>query len=234
MKTKWVSIIAACGLLTGFSILPLAAQSNIQPASTQDIVMGVPKSQLAPPFSGTIGEVVKLANSGVDEGVVLNFVKNSPVPFNPDADEIIKLHNAGISSQVISAMLQRGGELRQQAAQNQPSSSASYNTAQVVPVQQQPEVQPVYVQPVDSAPASTVVYFGSPVYTYPVVYYGLGGYCYTHYYYHYPYYYSCYPRWGYYGGYRSGISVGARFGGTHFSSGAHFGGGRTGGGFRHR
>src|SRR5262245_30807675 len=116
MKKTRFSILVISALIMNAGATALAAENDEAPPATSNKVAGIPKSTLAPKFSGNIGEVVKLSESGVDESVMLAFVRNSSVAFNPSADEIIKLREAGISSSVITAMLERGGELRQRAA----------------------------------------------------------------------------------------------------------------------
>ena len=204
MKVRSLSFIALCGLLAVSGVR--AAEPS--PAAN-DPATGLAKSRLAPPYSGTVGEVVKLAQSGVDESVVLAYVKNSPQAFNPGADEIIRLRDAGISSQVLTAMLQRGGELRQQAVAAaaaapqpmppmQPPSTAGYATEGA------PQAYPTYSAPDESAPASTVYYLSSgyPTYSYPYSYsYYYPGYSYVYGGYYYPYYYYPYCYYPYYSRY---------------------------------
>jgi hypothetical protein len=55
-------------------------------------------------------EIVKLAQAGIDDGVMLSFVDNTPGTFNLGADQIIDLSDLGVSSQVITAMLEHDAE----------------------------------------------------------------------------------------------------------------------------
>src|SRR5262249_25347397 len=103
---------------------------------------------------------------------VLSFIKASPGPFAPSADEIIKLRDAGISPTVISAMLQREAELRNEAVAA--SSAAAANApvlsdqAPQAPQDEQQVQTPPATPPSDSyadysgdygqPAASTVVY----------------------------------------------------------------------------
>src|ERR1041384_7498716 len=57
--------------------------------------------------SATTAEIIKLANAGVEESVMLSFVTNSLGTFNLRAEEIIYLNDIGISSVVVTAMIQR-------------------------------------------------------------------------------------------------------------------------------
>lgn len=115
MKTRIISLFAVGGMLmaSGFAA-PAVDTPPAQPQPSVTDSATAPTSG-APQFSGRIDEVVTLAKSGVDQSVVLSYIHNSPGPFEPTADEIIKLRDMGITSQEITAMLERGGELREQA-----------------------------------------------------------------------------------------------------------------------
>jgi hypothetical protein len=250
MKTRSVSLFVVCGLLTVMTSAALATVT-LDPAES------------APAFSGAINDVVKLHRSGVDASVVLSYVKTSSGPFQPSADEIVKLRDLGVSSPVITAMLERGGELRQQTATSA-STAYAYSppaAAAVQPaagyVQPTTYVQPAaYSEPVYTAPpvSSVVVIGGSyPSYRYPVGY-GYSSYCYPSYSYgsyyrpsycYRPSYYSrgyssYYPRVGFYGGFPH-VNVGINIGGGHFGgsfhggfASTHFGGSHFSGGIHHR
>jgi hypothetical protein len=66
--------------------------------------------------SGPVGDLFKLANSGVDESVLLAFVTNSTSIFSLSPDEIIYLKNLGVRSSVVSATIQHDAALRDAAA----------------------------------------------------------------------------------------------------------------------
>ena len=177
-------------------------------------------SPLAPAFSSGINDVVKLAQSGVEESVVIAYIKSSSVPFQPGADEILKLHELGISSAVITAMLERGGELRRQAPATPPVAYPGYSPSAPAPAAQPATTyaETAAAEPASAEPVSSVVYIGSsyPAYTYP--YYSSYGYYPWGYYGYYPYsYWGYYPyRYcGYYPCYRSGYYP------CHYSGSGH-------------
>lgn len=170
-------------------------------------------------LSWGLDDIVKLSKAGVDETVILTYIKNSGVGYNPTAQDLIQLRELGVSSLVTAALMQRGGEVRQAAtveAQKQAQAAA--------PAAANAQPAPVYAAPATYvAPASTVTYIGYPRYSYTY-----GGYCP-------PTYYSApyYPRYyGYYGGYYPRVSFGVNFGHVRFS-GFHGGSGHYRGGFRH-
>jgi len=76
--------------------------------------------------SPAVAEVLRLAESGVGEEVVLAYIQNSSGGFNLSADQILYLRDVGLSAQLISAMLGRDAGLR----------------GQPQPIQPQPEQQP--------------------------------------------------------------------------------------------
>lgn len=58
-------------------------------------------------LSGPATEVVKLANSGVDQSVMLAFVTNSTSSFDLNAEQLIYLRDVGIPDAVVTAMMQQ-------------------------------------------------------------------------------------------------------------------------------
>jgi Family of unknown function (DUF6600) len=66
--------------------------------------------------TGPVAEVLRLADSGVEEGVILAYVTNSTSTFNLGAEEIIYLNDLGVPSEVITAMMQRDQALRELSA----------------------------------------------------------------------------------------------------------------------
>ena len=205
MKTV-VSFVILCGALMGLAPFPLEGQTP-EPASpapqgadsNQDVVRSAR-------LSAGLDDIVKLAKAKVEESIILAFVQNSPVAYNPNAQEIIKLRELGISSEVITALIRRGDEVRKRSA----DMAKQTRSADPPPATNDPPSAsvPSTVQP-------TVVYSAaSPasVYTYP-------SYTYVPSYRYYPG-YSCYPGGlyygGYYGGYYPRLSFGVHFGGAYF------------------
>ena len=222
MKTR-MAILLALGVVVANSDLSARA-ADTQPAQTGGAT-ALPATA-APQFSGRINEVVSLTQSGVDQSIILSYIKTSPGPFQPSADEIIKLRDASVPNAVITAMLQRGAELRDQAqavaanaVQTYAASTAAYTQPVTVRVVTPPAtyVDPTY-SPTYYAP-STVTYIG-----------GSYGYPYLDYNYGYPYYGSSFYSGGYYGP-RFSFNFGSPFrigGGIHGGIGG--GGGFHGGG----
>ncbi len=68
------------------------------------------------PSAGPVAEVIKLANAGATEGVLLSYVTNSSSTFNLAADQIIYLNDIGVPSSVITAMIQRDEAIKTTSA----------------------------------------------------------------------------------------------------------------------
>ncbi|EEF59233.1 DUF6600 domain-containing protein [Pedosphaera parvula] len=70
-------------------------------------------------LSGGAAEVAKMAQSGVDEQVMLAFVTNYASKFNLGSDQIIYLNDLGVSGNVVRSMIQRDSDLNTLIAQGQ-------------------------------------------------------------------------------------------------------------------
>jgi hypothetical protein len=73
----------------------------------------LPNSVTAPiQLTGALGEMVHLAESGVDENVLMAYVTNCTRTFNAGPEEIIYLNDIGITPQVVTAMIVHDREIR--------------------------------------------------------------------------------------------------------------------------
>lgn len=105
-----VGATAAENITDSDSVITNLAEAPASPVSTNPPV---------PPTirpSGPVADVIKLANSGVEEGVMLAYVTNSPSTFNLAAEEIIYLNDIGVPAPVVTAMIERDQTLKDQAA----------------------------------------------------------------------------------------------------------------------
>jgi len=178
MKTRFLPLFTLCAVVASSGLVARAIESN--PTQPSDTTSAVPASA-APQFSGRINEVVSLSKSGVDQSIILSYIKNSPGPFEPSADEIIKLRDMGVSTPVLTTMMERGAQVRDQA-----------HAAAVTAAAQQSNTNPSQAPVITETPPST--YAGADYATQPVstVTYIGGNYGYS-----YPYYYPTYVS-GYY------------------------------------
>ena len=84
----------------------------------------MPETPPAPRFSPGVHEILKMLDAKVDTDVVKVYIKNSAVPYNPTASEIIALKKRGVPDEILTAMLQRGAEVRAMAVQSMPAGQA--------------------------------------------------------------------------------------------------------------
>jgi hypothetical protein len=101
----------------------------LTPPSETAINQGAGQVTLSP----GVAEVVKLAESGVNDDVTTAYIQNSTTPFNLLSSDILYLKDVGLSSQVVTAMLSRDAALKAQQPYAQPGQ----------PQVPQPESQPV-------------------------------------------------------------------------------------------
>jgi hypothetical protein len=101
MKTLFSSKTLIAVAVAVAAAAAIAAEASEQPmpppASDGALPAGIPLGSPA-------GQVYKLAQAGVDESVIQNYIANCPSAFNLDADEIIALTDVGLPKDLISAM----------------------------------------------------------------------------------------------------------------------------------
>jgi hypothetical protein len=165
-----------------------------------------PDSNTSPPntiiiSSPAVTDVVKMVDAKVDPSVIKAFIQNSTTTFNPSASDLIALKNHGVPDEILTAMLERGAQVRSQIAQSlqKPAAAAPTYAAPTTAPTMAPEA--TYA----SYPSDYSSY-GAPYadysYGYPYAY----SYPYNYWWYGYPYYSfsSFWPYCGYYGRYYCG------------------------------
>lgn len=92
------------------------APTNAPPVAVVPVVKPV-NTELTPPetvkLSTSAGEIVRLAQSGVDSGVMLAYVTNSVHTFGLASEEIVYLNDLGVPSTVMTAMIQHDQQIRE-------------------------------------------------------------------------------------------------------------------------
>jgi hypothetical protein len=132
-------------------------------------------------YSPGVADIVKMVEAKVDPEVIKTYVKSSSTAYNPSATEIIALKDHGVAPEILTAMLQRGAEVRAQ----------SMRAAQAAPNAAVPQISPGAVNPY--APAPGYDYSAQPVYpNYPNYTYSYPAYSYD-----YPSYAYGYPAYGF-------------------------------------
>jgi hypothetical protein len=135
-------------------------------------VVAATDSQANINFSPGVRDVLKMLDAKVDPGVIRAYINNSPIPFNPSAAEIIALKQRGVPDDIITALMQRGAEVRAQMAQAATQSAV-----------QTPNAPPAGY-PYDYSAASSYAYpydyagypYAYPNYGYPYNYWGYNSY----------------------------------------------------------
>lgn len=203
----------------------LRAINVVAPATDADnpVVATAPAAS----FSRGVADIVKMVEAKVDPAVIKTYIKSSPTAYNPTAKEIIALKDEGVPAEILTAMLQRGAEVRAQ----------SMLAAQAVPNAAAPQIPPGTVNPYAVAPGYD--YSAQPVYPNYTYSYPAYAYDYPSYAYGYPAYscgyswpycsfgFGCYP-FGGYCGYPYG-RYGSYWGGRGYYGGGYFGRGHFGG-----
>ncbi|MEK7707201.1 MAG: hypothetical protein AAB380_04310, partial [Verrucomicrobiota bacterium] len=133
---------------------PAAPETTPPPPESAPVPAPAPNSgkKLPPNIkpSSPVGEVVKLAQAGVDEAVMLSYVNNSASMFNLASDEIIYLNDIGVANDVVTAMIHRDQALKQAgAAVAQANAQVAEAAAPTYVNPPQPEAQPATA---DAAP----------------------------------------------------------------------------------
>ena len=96
--------IAAAADLPNTNSIP--ASTNAVPDQPAAKVVQVPVPPADIKASPALEEVIKLAQAGVSEEVMLAYVTNSPQAFHLNSDQIIYLNDLGVPSAVVTALLQ--------------------------------------------------------------------------------------------------------------------------------
>jgi hypothetical protein len=152
---------AATDILTAPPDAPEASgapTSDITKAPEKSVISEKPLPTHIRPDS-SLAEVVKLANAGLDQSVMLAFVTNSTHTFNLGAEDIVYLNDIGVPSTVVTSMIQRDQELRTAGAAFVGSAPATLDptggvTPQtLVPPPYEPMPQPVAPPSMETADA---------------------------------------------------------------------------------
>ena len=109
--------------------------------------------------TGPAAEVIKLAQAGVDEAVMLNYITNASSLFVLSSDDIIYFNDLGVAGSIVTAMMQHDQGLKaagsNQAAQPPPTAAQAAAPTYVNPPQPEPQPAPVEAAP---PPAANVTY----------------------------------------------------------------------------
>jgi hypothetical protein len=136
-----IAVLCLVGIPSPFNS-QAQTQPTLSPPDTSTESSALPPNILP---TSPLAQVIRLAQSGVDESVIITYVTNSGSTFNLNSDEIIYLKDIGLPNEVVTAMMQRDQQLQQQmtATTYQPPAQPAPETTEQpepVPVEQPAEV----------------------------------------------------------------------------------------------
>src|SRR5207247_5322719 len=128
------------------------------PAEKPEPVPAALEEKSLPPSikaSSPLAEIIKLAQAGVDDVVMLTFITNSTSTFGLSSDEIIYLNDIGVANNIVTTIIEHDQAMKQfwtNAAQAQAASAPA-----PAPDNQtdQTAAAPSYVNPPQAAPAES-------------------------------------------------------------------------------
>jgi len=159
-------VVAQGAPAVGVDPAPPPSTSTNPPAIIEKIPPTVKTDAVA--MSPGLGEVVKLAQAGVGEEVMLAYVDKYSGSFNVGSDQILYLNDLGVSGTVITAMLKHDGSNVAAAPPSQPPTQTGLTTANA-PTVEAPLTPTPQVAPPPSSPEVSYFYdslspYGSWVY----------------------------------------------------------------------
>ncbi len=134
MKARiWRNIGVA--VVTALALSAVCATDTAPLGSGGSVSTNGPPTQVIPPANVNLppqlAEVVRLAQSGVDESVVVSYVQRAPPTPPLSADQILYLRDVGISSSVLQALVEHGNASSiSAAAPTTPPPESSVSTAE--------------------------------------------------------------------------------------------------------
>ncbi|MBE0541592.1 MAG: hypothetical protein IH623_09415 [Verrucomicrobia bacterium] len=152
-------------VITSDEATPLPAESNpTAPVNQPPVLDEQPPVVMPAPSTGTalpphihptspLADVVKMAQSGVDDGVMLAFITNATGTFSLGSEEIIYLNDIGVSNEVITAMMERDQVNKQFWANTAQAQAAAASVTVEAPAEPVEAAAPEYVNPPQTAPA---------------------------------------------------------------------------------
>jgi hypothetical protein len=168
MRNMKISYLRSLGFVL-FTCVPLVVIAADQASPTSDSASpaSATPSSLSSPAAA---DVVKLAQSGVTDDVLLAFVNSSQQPYNLSANDILYLKNAGLPARVLEAMLKHDSTLTKSTPQvnNQQNRSpdrgpATLPPSQIISADRPAQAGPPNARPATSSPPAQVQVQGETV-----------------------------------------------------------------------
>jgi hypothetical protein len=76
------------------------------------ILSGRQSAPRAVTYSAGVPEILQMLDAGVDAAVILAYIRNSPIAYDPDAASLAALKDHGASAEMLLALMHHGDELR--------------------------------------------------------------------------------------------------------------------------
>lgn len=111
--------------------IPTTNTDFLSTESDNSLTSGALPSNVAP--DSPMAQVIQLAQSGVDESVIMAYVTNFGGSFNLTSDQIIYLKDLGLPSDIVTAMIQHDQKFQQQTAQPAPNPATTDQTPPTQP-----------------------------------------------------------------------------------------------------
>src|SRR5436190_20494832 len=104
--------------VAGTNASPAAAipETTAAPAEKPEPVPAALEEKPLPPSikaSSPLAEVIKLAQAGVDDEVMLTFITNSTSTFGLSSDEIIYLNDIGVANNIVTTIIEHDQAMKQ-------------------------------------------------------------------------------------------------------------------------
>jgi hypothetical protein len=179
------ALLLAGALAGGTSLWAAVAESPVVGQSSESApTQTAPRQTVFTSFTPGIADILKMADAKLDADVIKAFIKNSSTPYDPTVPEIIALKEHGLSSEILTVVIERGGEVRAQMAKARQGNAAPYTQP---PYPNAPA--PYAPAPANDYDTAQPVYAAYP-YPYPV-------YSYSYLYPGYSWWYNCGYPWRY-------------------------------------
>ena len=151
--TTWASFVTAAVLALNPALAQPPAPEQAQAVQASPQAAAAASTNLSP----AAAEVIRLAESGVSQEVIVAYVQNAQSAFELSADDVLYFKDVGVAPEVITAMLNHDSGIR--ANQSPQIASAPPPT---VPANQAPPVVEAPLTPPTSAEITTPTYMSTP------------------------------------------------------------------------
>jgi hypothetical protein len=161
MRNYWSVFSMALAAITATAVclgVP-PSSANAQNTSTTSSSATTPRAAgvtQIPALPYGAGEVVKMYQAGINKDIIVSYINSTALPYHLSADGIIYLRSLGLPQEVTQSLIQRDGQLQQQAMQQysyQQQMAAATATANGVAAQSPAQV----VTPTTPAPSVMVI-----------------------------------------------------------------------------